>query len=252
MRKELGRYRFLAAVYDQMKSEVDYATWSQYIIQVWQHYAFEPRTVLDLACGTGGILLHLAQQGYEMTGVDLSEDMLAVAYEKSSRAGLRISLFQQDMRDLQLDRTFDAVICLCDSINYLLSIEEVQQCFAGVYRCLNPGGLFVFDVNTARALEMFYGTGVYYDEIPGGELKWETRYHKNQQRCQMDLTFFVQVEGEPRVYRERHIEQAYSLEQLMQGLERTHFRLLDVFEGFTLEPAREESYRWNFVAQRRG
>ncbi|MCK9221738.1 MAG: class I SAM-dependent methyltransferase [Limnochordia bacterium] len=250
MTEDLGRYQYLALVYDRMKSEVDYPQWGQYVIQIWQHYEHAPETVLDLACGTGGITLYLAQQGYNMTGVDLSEDMLALADEKFYDSRLVVPLLQQDMRYLNTGTSFDAVICLCDSINYLDAIDDVKQCFGRVYQCLRPGGLFVFDVNTALALERFYGTNVYYDQVPGGELKWETSYDKNKGRCVMDLTFSITVGGVLREYRERHIEQAYPMDQLAQALDEKGFTVLDVFDGFTLLPAKSNSYRWNFVAQR--
>jgi len=120
----------------------------------------QPRTLLDLACGEGSFAVAMAGRGYAVTGVDSSADMLKLAREKSTQADCWIEFLEQDMRSLSLDGQFDLVTCWFDSLNYMLSTDDLRACYSGVHKALKPGGLFIFDMNTV------YGLGVMWQKRP--------------------------------------------------------------------------------------
>ena len=127
---------------------------------ILKRFGAEPRTVLDVACGEGSFAVAMAGRGFSVTGVDRSLDMLKLARQKATDADYWIEFLEQDMRDLSLERRFDLATCWFDSLNYLLSMDDLRACYAGVHRALNPGGLFIFDMNTV------YGLGVIWQKKP--------------------------------------------------------------------------------------
>ena len=141
-------YTSFAAVYDVFMDDVPYEEWCEYVCGILQEYGIRDGLVLDLGCGTGTMTRLLAEQGYDMIGVDCSEDMLELAQEKEAGKSLNILYLLQDMREFELYGTVRAVVCICDSINYILEEEELLQVFRLVNNYLDPGGLFLFDLNT--------------------------------------------------------------------------------------------------------
>ena len=142
----MSSYETFAQVYDTFMSNVPYDDWIIYIQKIWDKFNIKPQLILDLACGTGNISSRLANLGYEMIGVDLSEDMLEEAMEKNAQLlpGKKPVLYlNQDMRDFELYGTVDCVLCLCDSINYITDENELLHVFKLVNNYLEPGGLFI-------------------------------------------------------------------------------------------------------------
>ena len=142
----------VARAYDELMAGVPYRRWVDYVEKLLKQVRASPRTVLDIACGTGNVTFALADRGYEVAGVDLSAPMLAIARRKACRYRRDIPFFQGDMRCLSLPERYDLAVCLYDSLNYLLSPDDVQQAFASAYRVLHPGGHYIFGVNTIYAL----------------------------------------------------------------------------------------------------
>ena len=141
-------YTSFAQVYDMFMDNVDYPAWSKYLIQLLKEYQVEDGLVLDLGCGTGNMTELLAKEGYDMIGVDNSEDMLEIAMDKRSRSGLDILYLLQDMREFELYGTVKAAVSICDSMNYILEKEDLVQVFKLVNNYLDPSGIFIFDMNT--------------------------------------------------------------------------------------------------------
>ena len=171
-------YQALAGVYDCLNREIDYGHWSAFLEACFDRFLpARPRIVLDLACGTGRMTFPLADRGYDMIGIDGSEDMLAEAYRKSTErtirlldeagtdelpAGVTTPLFLcQDMRSFELYGTVDAAVCCLDSINYLCGDGDLDACLACLYLYIAPGGLLVFDVNSPVTFEKVYGGNAY-------------------------------------------------------------------------------------------
>ena len=153
-------YTSFAQVYDMFMDNVDYPAWSKYLIQLLKEYQVEDGLVLDLGCGTGNMTELLAKEGYDMIGVDNSEDMLEIASEKRAESGLNILYLLQDMREFELYGTVKAVVSICDSINYILEEDDLREVFSLVNNYLDPKGMFIFDLNTKYKYEQMGETTI--------------------------------------------------------------------------------------------
>ena len=142
----LDMYGSFAAVYDEFMDNVPYGPWSRKIIALLKKYGIEDGLVLDLCCGTGNMTERLAQAGYDMIGVDSSVEMRQIAEEKKLKTGHDILYLNQDMRTFELYGTVRAIVCVCDSLNYLLSENDLQKVFRLAYNYLDPDGLFIFNI----------------------------------------------------------------------------------------------------------
>lgn len=217
-------FREFARHYDQfMLRYVDYKAWADYVERIFKRFKGEPKTVLDLACGTGIPTVLMAKRGFVMTGVDRSAEMLAILREKS--AGLPIRVVQADIREFELDAPVDAAICLYDSINYLLSVEDLERCFRSVRRAVLPGGPFVFDVNTLYSLSSFWGDRITPRKVGNLNSIWQNSYDQETRTSTLHLTFWEEREDgtEPVRFEEIHKERAYSRQELTQVLAQTGF-----------------------------
>ena len=150
-------YEDFALVYDRFMDETPYEEWCQFVVGRLKQDQITDGILLDLGCGTGSMTELLAKQGYDMIGVDLSDSMLDIAMEKRAQSGHNILYLQQDMREFELYGTVRAVICLCDSLNYLLKEDDLLTTFKLVNNYLDPNGLFIFDFNTVYKYETVIG-----------------------------------------------------------------------------------------------
>ena len=143
----MDAYTGFAAVYDRFMDDVPYDEWSRYVVKLLGQRGISEGLVLELGCGTGNMTERLARAGYDMIGVDSSEEMLELAVEKRERSGLDILYLQQDMRSFELYGTVRAVVSVCDSMNYITEEQDLLQVFCLVNNYLDPGGIFLFDLN---------------------------------------------------------------------------------------------------------
>ena len=141
-------YTGFAEVYDTFMDNVDYKQWTDYLIALLQEYGIKDKLVLDLGCGTGNVTEYLAKAGYNMIGIDMSEDMLNIAMQKREKSGHDILYLLQDMREFELYGTVKAIVSICDSINYITEEEDLLEVFRLVNNYLDPRGVFIFDFNT--------------------------------------------------------------------------------------------------------
>ena len=260
-------YEVLARYYDQLMDEVDYDHWCDYVLSLVEKAEggdgsgsgsgtrggsgqspaspswLQGRQVLDLACGTGQFSYRLRQRGMAVTAVDHSPEMLAVAEERARSKGLDITFICQDMRELELPYTYDLVLCLCDSLNYLLEVEDLALALENGAGVLKPGGHFIFDVNTAYKLTTIYGNHIYAADLGHFAYIWENEYQPDTQLCYMDLVFFVPAakkgeEGEgPFLFEklsESHVERAYPPELIRELIMGAGLELLGEYADLTL------------------
>ncbi|HPR77552.1 MAG TPA: methyltransferase domain-containing protein [Candidatus Limiplasma sp.] len=157
-------YTAFASVYDRLMADVDYPAWASFYQGLLSLYGVRTGKVCECACGTGGLTIPLSAMGYQMTGVDLSEEMLFEASQKARRAGAMIPFIKQDMRALRLHRRMDAVLCTCDGVNYLPSPDDVLTFFYAAGNALRPGGALVFDLSTPYKLKSVLGNNFIGDE----------------------------------------------------------------------------------------
>ena len=241
-------YQQFAEVYDEFMQDVPYSQWADYIEALWRHHGLQPHLVLDLACGTGSLTVELAKRGYDMIGADQSEDMLYQAREKAEEEEQEILFLEQDLREFELYGTVDSIVCTCDSLNYLLEDEDVQQVFKLADNYLDPGGLFIFDVNTEYKFRDVMGDRVQAETYETSAYIWQNYYYEDEKINEYQVTFFQQ-QGELYSREEEiHYEKAYSVDQLKSWLEKADLKVLGIYDAFTMEPAKPESERICFVA----
>ena len=246
-----GGYAALAGVYDRLNADVDYAIWADFIEECYRRYLpVKPNLVLDMGCGTGAMSIELAGRGYDVTALDVSPDMLAIAYGRAAEAGQHGILFlEEDMCDFELYGTVGAVICCLDGINHLTEPSEVERCFALVHNYLDPDGLFIFDVNTPYKFREIYADNDYVLEEDGAVCVWQNRLSDDGEMCDFHLSVF-ELCPDGRYVRRNGVqsERAYSREYLTGALESAGFKVFGIFGGLDFSEVLPATERWHIVA----
>ena len=248
-------YTDFAGVYDTFMDDTPYEEWCAFLKEVLKEFHIEKELVLDLGCGTGTLTGMLAAAGYDMIGVDNSEEMLNIALEKKESAGYGEELLYlcQDMREFELYGTVKAVISVCDSFNYLLKEEELLETFLLVNNYLDPGGVFIFDFNTVYKYEQVIGDTTIAENREECSFIWENYYHGEEQINEYDLTVFVQEEnGLFRRFTETHYQRGYTLLQMKSLLEKAGMTFVRALDADTRGEVRKESERIYVIATENG
>lgn len=262
-------YADFAGVYDIFMDETPYEEWCEYIVTLLHRYETEEclvsdeadgdklrqerNTILDLGCGTGTLTELMAAKGYDMIGIDNAQEMLQIAMEKRQRLGHDILYLLQDMREFELYGTVGAVISVCDSLNYLLSEEELLTTFKLVDNYLYPGGLFIFDFNTVYKYEVVIGDATIAENREDCSFIWENYYHPEEKINEYDLTFFVKNDNGDtdnfKRFQETHYQRGYSLEQMKTLVEKAGMEFITAQDADTHGEVTPESERIYVVAR---
>ena len=246
----MSSYDALAASYDGLMADGVYRRRADYLEKLFQKSRIPVHTVLDLACGTGTMTWLLTRRGYEVIGVDGSEDMLAAAMGKGGPAGGVPPVFlHQSMPRLDLYGTVDAAVCCLDSLNYLTDPKDVQRTFQRLHLFVAPGGMLVFDVNTVAKLAALDGQ-VFLDENEDTYCVWRTEYHRGLCTYYMDL-FRRRGDGAWRRSAELHRQRAYTVEQLTAWLRESGFTDIRAYGDMRLRRPREGEQRIYFSCIRK-
>ncbi len=246
----MSGYGFLAGCYDQLTTDVDYRHWMDYLEKQLKRIDRPVRTVLDLSCGTGTITCMLAERGYEAIGVDVSPDMLAQAAEKASETAGEPPLFLcQPMERLDLYDTVDACVCCLDSVNHVTRPAVLRRAFERVHLFLNPGGLFLFDINTKEKLSGLDG-GLFLDETDDAYCVWRSDYSPRRRICTFALDIFRREGGHWLRGGEVHEEFAYTAEELSDYLADAGFRDIRQYGCLKLRPPKPNEERIFFTARK--
>lgn len=246
-------YTAFAEVYDAFMDNIPYQEWADYVHGLLLEYQICDGLVLELGCGTGNMTELLASMGYDMIGVDSSEDMLCAAMEKRERSGLDILYLLQDMREFELYGTVKAVVCVCDSINYITDYQDLVKVFRLVNNYLDPGGMFIFDLNTEYKYRELLGNETIAESREDCGFIWENEYDEGTRINEYDLTLFVREEGQLfRRYEETHVQRAYAVDQVKEALLEAGMELAAVYDAFTRNEARRDSERIYVIARERG
>ena len=278
----MDAYTSFARVYDMFMDNVPYEEWCDYITGLLKEYGISNGLVLDLGCGTGSMTELLAARGFDMIGVDCSEDMLEIALEKRMASGRDILYLQQDMRDLELYGTVRAVVCLCDSINYLLDVQDLETVFRLVNNYLDPGGIFIFDLNTEYKYRELLADRTIAENRDEGSFIWDNYYDEESRINEYDLALFIPAEeadagkmgegagpdcetgaasgsgtsgeGLYRKYQETHFQRAYTLDEIREALERAGMEFLTWYDGDGdgRQAPHEDSERIYVIAREKG
>jgi len=234
----------IAHIYDRLMADVDYITWVNYIEKLFKFARRPVKRVLDIACGTCTPTLILKERGYEVFGIDLSFHMLKVARSKDPK----LPLVMADMREFSFLTKFDAIISIFDSINNLLTEEELLKTFRNVLRHLEHGGIFIFDMNTIRSLKEYWGDDVKIKEFLNLVSIWRTSYNDKRRTSILDITVFYKDDYCWKRVDETHIERGYPLKVIKKLLKESGFSKFELFHHLTFKNASEKSLRFTAIA----
>ncbi len=265
-------YTDFAGVYDTFMDDTPYGEWAAYLLELLGEYGVAvPRTaeadtaersiVVDLGCGTGTLTQLLAEAGYDMIGIDNSQEMLNIALAKREKSGKDILYLLQDMREFELYGTTGAIICVCDSMNYLLEEDEIEQTLRLVNNYLYPGGVFIFDFNTVYKYETVIGDATIAENREDCSFIWENYYDCDSGVNEYDLTVFVRTteHGDPKEYgdifrrfTETHYQRGYTLDTMRALVEKAGMEFVKAIDADTHGEAWEESERIYVIARECG
>ena len=245
----MDAYHALAVSYDRLTNDVDYEATVTFYNEILKREDLRPRTAVDLACGTGSVTAILARQGLDVIGVDLSEEMLTVAMEKVMDMEHPPRFICQSLQELYLPRGVDLAVCALDSLDYITDPRDCEEAIRRVYKVLNPGGIFIFDVNTPEKLRAMDGQ-VFLDEdddvycIWRGEFDWEANI------CSYGMDLFQRKGNLWERSFEEHREYAYSQEQLTAYLKNAGFTHIEVYADRKFTAPEEGEQRIYFKARK--
>jgi len=248
----MDAYTGFAAVYELFMDNIPYQEWAEYIQKILKHHGITDGLMLDLGCGTGSLTRIMSEKGYDMIGVDNAGEMLAVALEKERERPRNILYLLQDMCEFELYGTVNAVISICDCMNYVVEPEDLLQVFQLVNNYLEPKGIFIFDMNTLYKYKEILGATTIAENREEGSFIWENFYNEEEKINEYDLSIFI-PEGELyRKYEEVHYQRAYTIEEVVELIERSGLKLLHIYDAFTFEKPKANSDRIYFVVQEKG
>lgn len=245
----MDTYNEFAAHYDRLMEDVDYEHWFNYMRDIFKKYEINPRNVLEMACGTGSLTKYFGEEGYSVTCFDLSEEMLSIAYNKLRRYP-NVRVLNQNMTSFDFNKKYDVILCLCDSLNYIIKDEDLFDVFKNAYNHLDDNGIFVFDINSYYKLKHIIGNNTFVEDKDDIYYVWENYFDNQQAICEFYLTFFIKENDHYKRFNENHIQRAYKVDDIKKILERVGFSYIMEYEGFTLKSPNENSERVNFVVKK--
>lgn len=246
-------YGSFASVYDIFQDNINYQEWADYLTECLKEYGISDGLVLDLGCGTGTMTELFAEAGYDMIGVDNSEEMLAQAMEKRMESGHDILYLLQDMQEFELYGTVRAIVSVCDSLNYLTEEEDLLTVFRLANNYLDPRGIFIFDMNTVYKYQEILGDATIAENREDGSFIWENSYDPESGINLYELALFLPREdGLYEKCEEVHYQKAYPLAKIRELISKSGLELLAVYDAYTREQPRHDSERLTFIAREHG
>ena len=246
----MDAYHNLAVSYDRLTSDVDYEATVDFYYEILKQEGLSPRTAVDLACGTGSVTAILARKGLQVIGVDMSEEMLTVASQKVGEAGFTPWLLCQSLQQLRLPKAVDLAVCALDSLDYITNPDDCREAIHRVYKYLNPGGIFIFDVNTPEKLRAMDGQ-VFLDEDDDVYCVWRGEFDEQTNICSYGMDLFQRKGNLWERSFEEHCEYAYSADQLVGYLKAAGFTHIRVYGDRRMEAPVEGEQRI-YIKARKG
>ena len=241
-------YNRFAYIYDDLMIDVDYEKWYLYIENVFKKFDKMPKSLLEMACGTGNLSYYLGNADYDLTCFDLSNDMLSIAYNKLQNFN-NVKIINQNMIDFNINKEFDAIISICDSINYILDEKDLLKTFTNVRKHLPKDGIFIFDINSYYKLNHIIGNNTFVEDGEDIYYTWQNYFDEVKSIAEFYITFFTKDrDGKYIRFDEEHLERAYYIEEIMELLKSSNFNKIHVYDGLSFEKPDEKSERISFIA----
>lgn len=232
----MNAYHALATSYDRLTNDVDYEKIVSFYHTIMEKEGVRPKTAVDLACGTGSVAILLANDDLKVTGVDISQEMLTVATDKCGDMVNRPLFVCQSLQELHLPRGVDLAVCALDGLDYILDPADCKEAIRRIYKALNPGGIFIFDVNTPEKLRAMDGQ-VFLDEDEEVYCVWRGEFDDETNICSYGMDIFQRKGNAWARSFEEHQEYAYSRQQLTHFLKEAGFIRIQVYgDGVMCEP----------------
>lgn len=246
-------YQQFAYLYDQLMQDAPYDEWVRFVKAKLAKYQVVGKSLLDLACGTGELSVRFAKEGFAVTGVDLSSDMLAVAQAKSQEKGLSIPFYEQDMAHLEGHEVYDIIGIFCDSLNYLQSDEDVIHTFSNVHQYLKDDGIFFFDVHSIYKISEVFINQTYCLSEEHLSYIWNSFAGGDPNSVEHELSFFVldELSGKYDRIDELHYQRTYPIGQYSDWLQAAGFELLEISADFKDAAPQQNSERIFFIARKK-
>ena len=240
-------YRDFARVYDEFMDQTPYDEWLLNILNIFKEYKIDKDTqVLDLGCGTGKMARKLAREGYQVTAVDNSMDMLEIA---ASEEDDHILYVLQDMVSLELPQQVDAAVSICDCMNYILEEEDLKEAFRRVREFLKEDGVFVFDMNSHYKYKEILARNTFAEDREDASFIWDNFYDEEERINEYQLSLFIQNEqGTYNKYEELHLQKAYEQEEVVSFLYEAGFSSVRVLDAETMDEVKEDTQRLYYIA----
>ncbi len=243
-------YGNFAQFYDSLMYDVDYKKRTAYLLRLFSKYGKKPTLLLDVACGTGGFSNCFAKQGVEVIGVDMSQEMLSLAREKSAEEGNDILYLCQKAEELDLYGTVDGVICCLDSLNHITDYKEFCKALKKVSLFLEEQCLFIFDINTEYKHKEILGDNVFVIENDAVYCVWANKFREKYCKVDISLDFFVEQNGVYHRFSEEFSERAYTPEEISAALKKAGLEIVEIFEDMTEKPLSSNSERAVYVTRK--
>ncbi len=242
-------YQGFAQVYDMFMDNIPYDKWGKYIIKLLRENGITEGNVVELGCGTGKITRRLRNVGFNMTGIDISEEMLEIATQGDTQG---ITYVNMDMRDFSLPFKADAIVSVCDSMNYLMDEDELENTFANVYNCLKDKGVFIFDMKSEYFYKSILKDKTFAENKENASLIWQNYYYDEDMINEYDLTIFAKKPKSSSYvkYTEIQYQRAYPLKYVLNLLKEMDFSSVMVYNAFTKKEPTIRSQRFYFVCRK--
>lgn len=241
------QYTILPEFYDRLNTEADYDSYVKYLLK----HISRGASVLDLGCGTGEMSIALAKNGYDVTGLDISEEMLALAFDKSQRTRADVFYTCQDMSSFSVPTKFDSVISCFDSLNYLLTKDKLLSAFNCVANALKTNGLFLFDMNSPEKFTHFYANNTFVIEEDGIFCVWENDFNHKSSRCKFYINIFVDNGKSYDRYYEEQTERSFKYSDIVNCLKKSGFELVSVAGDFSGKEIDNNTQRFYFIVRKK-
>jgi len=245
-------YKSFAQVYDDLMQEVDYEQWGDYLYRLLLNGKQKTETILEFGCGTGSITSELLKRDYNVSAVDISEEMLTIASEKiAEKYADHVNFYMGDMSNFQINQEFDAVISACDTVNYLSSLEKINDFFVSSYDALRKGGTLLFDINSSGKFKEVINNNTFIYDLENVYCTWENDPHFEENRIDYHLTFFVKREDGSYIrHDEEQCQYLYKAEDIYHLLQQTGFKNIKAYNFGTYTAGANEGDRIQFFAEK--
>lgn len=247
----MGGYGSFSFFYDLLTGNISYKKRAEYFDMLIKKHGGRKNILLDLACGTGSLSEEMSRLGYDVIGVDSSDEMLNEAIEKKIESGLNIQYLCQDMTRLDMFGTIDVTLCALDSLNHLPDLAAVEKTVGRVSLFCEPNGLFIFDINTPHKHRNILGNNTFVYDMEEVYCVWQNTYSEKDNRVDMCLDFFERREdGLYSKYEDEFSEIAFDESVIDSILIKNGFEIAAKYDYDTVSPPKPDSEKLVYAAKK--